>query len=493
MRACVWQALAVAFLLAGDAPAQQILTEGFEARGPFFKPGSADAVFKVEKHGADEETKHGGQRSEHIRLKVEKGKFVHYVYDLPPAPINEELSVSLWVKSNRPGVSVVCRAVLPRERDPDNPGRNLTLLLRCEPYLTTGWKAVILQDPRKKLREQQALAGLRLKRGVDTAGAYLDQIIVNCLDGTGTMDVWLDDLEAGPVMPAARSPRDVVGTPAVKPGPAAPPRRSSEAVLSGKRLLVDGKPFWMRLFRWNGIPAKIVNESNCNAVLLDESATDEQIADAVRNGLRLVPSLSPAPSTKALVERQARFPDVLGWSLGSNLDASQSTEMFSWAKRLQGGDTQRLLLADVWDGYRGYARSLDGGLIGTHRWPLFTSLELSRYREWLAQRRDLIQASYTWAWVQTHSPEWMMRLCHPEAGKAALKEPTGPTPEQVRLLAYASIAAGCRGLGFWSDRFLADAYQGRDRLLGLALLNQELKLLEKLLLEATGDPEWVET
>ena len=53
-------------------------------------------------------------------------------------------------------------------------------------------------------------------------------------------------------------------------------------------------------------------------------------------------------------------------------------------------------------------------------------------------------------------------------------EPIGPQPEQIRLLTYLALAAGCKGLGFWSDRFLADSHQGRDRLLALALLNQEL-------------------
>ena len=63
-------------------------------------------------------------------------------------------------------------------------------------------------------------------------------------------------------------------------------------------------------------------------------------------------------------------------------------------------------------------------------------------------------------------------------------EPIGPQPEQIRLLTYTALGAGCRGLGFWSDRFLADSHTGRDRLLQLALLNQELQMLEPLLVTA---------
>src|SRR5262249_29988998 len=73
-------------------------------------------------------------------------------------------------------------------------------------------------------------------------------------------------------------------------------------------------------------------------------------------------------------------------------------------------------------------------------------------------------------------------------------EPVGPLPEQIRLLTYTALGVGCRGLGFWSDRFLADTHQGRDRLLGVALLNQELEMLEPLLLNvAESEPRWIPT
>src|SRR5205807_1310571 len=75
---------------------------------------------------------------------------------------------------------------------------------------------------------------------------------------------------------------------------------------------------------------------------------------------------------------------------------------------------------------------------------------------------------------------------------STFEDPIGPQPEQIRLLTYIALAAGCRGLGFWSDQFLSDSHQGRDRLLALALLNQELRLLEPLLATA-GSPTWIDT
>src|SRR5204863_4192083 len=107
-----------------------------------------------------------------------------------------------------------------------------------------------------------------------------------------------------------------------------------------------------------------------------------------------------------------------------------------------------------------------------------------------------------WTWVQTHLPDWFTTLVYDRKSDAGgnpmtagdYTEPIGPQPEQIRLLTYTALAAGCRGIGFWSDRFLADSHQGRDRLLSLALLNQEIHMLERVLVEAKPDKmRWIDT
>ncbi len=132
-------------------------------------------------------------------------------------------------------------------------------------------------------------------------------------------------------------------------------------------------------------------------------------------------------------------------------------------------------------------------MVGTHRWPLFTSLDLGAYRDWLAMRRRLSTDGYFWTWVQTHLPGWFVRHALEHDGKGELNTPAGPHPEQVRLLTYCALAAGYRGVAYWADGSLADSQQGRDRLLALALLNQELKMLEPILTRVTQPPDWVPT
>ena len=133
-------------------------------------------------------------------------------------------------------------------------------------------------------------------------------------------------------------------------------------------------------------------------------------------------------------------------------------------------------------------------MVGAHRDPLMTSLELDRYARWLNQRKILGSGSkFNWTWIQTHMPEWQVRLLYDRPIADDFPEPIGPQPEQIRLLTYIAIANGCKGLGFWTDRFLADSRQGRDRLLQMALLNQEIEMLEPLLMDTTGEIRWIQS
>jgi hypothetical protein len=501
----------LAFLLAGNVRGQQILQYGFEARGPVWAQGNWDAPYKELAHRLTDETAHGGQRCEHIRVEAEKGTHIHYTYDLGRAPITDELHVSLWVKSNRPNIQLLCRVVLPRERDPNNVGQPMRLMLRCEPYQSTRWKLLALRQPVKRLREQQQLLRHQFGRDVVVADAYIDRLVLNVYDGPGLTDVYVDDLEVGPVYdtPAPAPTAGGAGRPAVPVTPAVN-RRAGVVKLTGSRLEVGGQPFFVRGIRHTGTPLKTLRDAGFNTVWLDESTPQAVVEDAVNLGFWLVPTLRPPTPLRTAggpVEAQlASNPEfgrvvagflkddaVLCWDLGANLGAERYPEVSRVARAFQAADPMRPVAADVWDGFQSYSRSLDSLMLGVHRWPLMTSLELPAYRDWLEQRRRLAgPGAFCWTWVQTHLPDWFLQAGYDgDAGKG----PLGPQAEQVRLLAYTAVGCGYRGLAFWSDRFLADSHTGRDRLLALALLNQELQMLEPLLVKAnhTREPVWIDT
>src|SRR5262249_22830237 len=156
-------------------------------------------------------------------------------------------------------------------------------------------------------------------------------------------------------------------------------------------------------------------------------------------------------SPQALQQEINRFLQagpILFWDIGGGLTEEQSNLISTASRLVRINDPQRPVGADAWDGLRAYSRTLD--LVGAHRWPLMTGLELPQYRDWLNQRRLLSRSgAFYWTWVQTHLPDWYTALVYDQPATIGFSEPIGPQPEQIRLLTYSAIAAGCRGLGYW--------------------------------------------
>jgi hypothetical protein len=499
--------LALSGLSTGNAQGQQIHRYPFETRDPAFVRGTADAHFNELVHEITNVTAHGGQASEHLQFVSEQGNNIYYYYPTPRAPLGDELSLTLWVKGSRPGAQLLARLVLPKERNPANLDEPLTTLLRGDAYQKVSrWEQLELRRPVTAAQRQRQVLRDQLKREVDFTDAYIDRIVLNAYSGPGMTELWLDDLEIGPV--AASSPfktaaREKAATPGASPAPAPKPSNRSPALveLIHDQLRVNGKPYFPRGVRYTDTSLAALRRAGFTSLWLEESASPALLDEAVQLGFWIVPMLHAAdngatpPSPERLRDEMNRFLDkdaVLAWHIGDLLTVERAPAVAEAAREVRAIDPNRPIGADIWDGQRNYARSID--LEGMHRWPLFTSLELTSYRDWLTQRRNLGRSSaFTWTWVQTHLPEWYSTLVYERPTAAGYDEPIGPQPEQVRLLTYVALAAGCRGLGFWSDRFLADSHQGRDRLLETALLNLELKMLEPILVTSIGDPTWIDT
>ncbi len=551
---CITAALLAAFSL----QAQQTHRNGFETREPAWVRQNADAPFRELAHAMTDATAHTGQFCEHIHVQAEQGSFVYYAYPVGKALLSDELTASVWVKANRPGVQLAARLVLPKERNPRNLDEPLTTLLRGDTYRQVSrWERLELRRPVKLAKEQQQLLRAELKRDVDFTDAYLDRLLLNVYGGPGVTETWVDDLEVGPVAenpPVAATSRPAPSPPTPLPpgarganptplppgarganttplppgarganttplpsgakgvpsSPLAPGGRgvggeggASRAALvemSQDQLLVNGRRFFIRGIRHSDTPMSVLREAGFNTLWFDHGVAPDRLDEAVNLGFWLVPTLPVnredrlVSSNEAIGQAVNKFLDrdaVLFWYLGGGLSREDAPAVQRTAQLIRSADPQRPIGVNVWDGFRPYTRTLD--LVGTHRWPLMTGLELAQYRDWLNQRRLLGRPdAYLWTWVQTHLPDWYTALVHDRPGSAGFDEPIGPQPEQIRLLTYIALSAGAKGLGFWSDRFLADSHQGRDRLLTLALLNLELRMLEPLLVTA-GSPEWIDT
>jgi hypothetical protein len=494
--------------------AQQVFRENFE-REPAWIKGTADVEFRENVHRITEDTAHTGQHSEQIQVEAQPGSFIHYYLDIGRAPVTDELNVSVWVKANRPGVQFLARFVLPQERSPNNPEEPLSVVVRGDAYQLAGrWQRLEMRRPVKLLKDQQQLLRAGLNRDILLADAYVDRVILNVYGGLGLTDVWIDDLEAGPVLETA-SPKPA-GRPTAQQASPETPRRAAVVQHNRDQLLVNGEKFFFRGVRYRpDTPMRVLRDAGFNTIWIDESTDSAVIDEAANLRLWVVPILSSAlkdqqlTSNDALTRSLSRFLDrdeVLFFDVGGGLKADLAPAVALTAQRLRAVDS-RPLAADVWDGFLFYSSKVQ--LLGVHRWPLMTGLELTKYRDWLYQRRQLAEpGTFFWTWVQTHTPEWYADVAGdalrvpPEEEVIPTSSPSprpasrtttlaGPQPEQIRLLTYTALAAGCRGLGFWTDRFSAEP-QDRDRLLTLALLNQELEMLKPLLVNAEA-PTWIET
>lgn len=512
MRAHIPAILAI-LAACSTAHGQGLHREGFDGAEPLWTRGPANVSFNEESHMLTQQFAHSLPNSEYIRIKAEPAgqinPYVYYTYATPQAPVNDDLTLNVWVRANRPGVQLLARLVLPRERNPNNLNEPLTALLRGESYSVGGgfWQPLELRKPVKQLKDEQQRLRAELKRDVNIDGAYIDRVILNVCAGPGLTEVWADDVTVGPVVEP--KPVQSAGPPAGQNvalsnagTPSSPPaiaRRGGAMAVEFNReqLRVGGKNVLFRGIRHTDTPLKALHDAGLNALFVT-GAIDPALADeASREGMWLVPTLAIDPNDPEAAGREAAKSaledNVLFWYLGGDRRASDAPAIRKAALAVRSADPQRAIAADAWDGMWTFSRHVD--LLSAHRFPLMTSLELPQYRDWLNQRRLLARnGTFFWTWVQTHLQDWFVNAVLPEAADAnKFDEPIGPQAEQIRLLTYLALSAGCRGLGFWSDRYLTDNHQGRDRLLAIALLNQELAMLEPLFLGTVDSPLWIDT
>src|SRR5262249_41370687 len=157
----------------GLATGQQVHRNGFEGRDTAWAKGPSDATFRETDHRLTDETAHTGQRSEFIRVEAEGGTYIHYIYDVGRAPLSDELGMSLWLKASRPGIQLMARLVLPRERHPERPDEPLTALVRGDIYQQSErWQRLEIRRPSRLAKDQQQLLRATFNRDIDLTDAY---------------------------------------------------------------------------------------------------------------------------------------------------------------------------------------------------------------------------------------------------------------------------------------------------------------------------------
>lgn len=435
-----------------------------------------------------------GAGSEYFLLEAGRaGGSAVVEFAIPTTRVIEDFTLTLSVRSNRTGIALGLRVVLPRERDPST-GEPLSLVIPGDAYSTPNkWQVLKATTLERQVRERIVLLRARLNNpNLDLGDMCVDRVLLTADLNPGATEIIVDELKCGPMV----APRGDVQAAGDVAATATEVKPIAEMQLD--RLVVEGKPWFPRLAAWHDEPLETLRDAGFNVVWIPAEAEPAVLRQLQELGLwaAATPPQATGEDGRPLKARDAGmvpFPEstapILFWNLGTRVSPSAKVDVQNWIDQVRSADRQlkRPIMIDVGGLEKVYSRLAP--MLGTSRHVVHTTFSFKDYRNWLAQRRKLARAgAFHWTWVQTEAAP-----AHTDWRSAGMHAPVVVEPEQIRLQTYAAIAAGCRGIGFWKTNPLPSATAGGDeeevpgdqeRRLILTQLNMELDLIGPSL--ATG-------
>ncbi|MEX0866240.1 MAG: hypothetical protein WD030_02710 [Pirellulales bacterium] len=418
---------------------------------------------------------HSGGVCEHLHLRQGGGTRFYVGQPIGQAPIIAETEARLWVRSDRSGLQMLLRVVLPRSVDPDS-GEALVTYIGGTLYNETGrWQQLVVKDVPQALERQLRVLRAQYGSQVDGREAYADLVVINGYGGPGDTNLWIDELEVFGILHGAMRgeaneslvAQVLFDEPAVAAGDP-PPAKAPEIKLNGTTLLYQGRPVFPRIVEHRGEPFTVLRELGFNAVRLRQTPTAAQLGEAAAAGMWLV---CPPPVVAPGQQIGAAYHPVLAWHLGEDLAQPQISGVQSSVERLREADgtVKRPVICQPDTELRTYSRLVD--VVVTGRNPLGTTQSLADYSTWLRERpRRARPGSTVWSLVATEPAA---------AADGTMALPASVPTGQIRRLALIALATGARGLFFEShSRLDAPDTATRRRSLQLRLLNDELRLIE---------------
>jgi hypothetical protein len=517
--ACGMCLSAPAVVLRGDDEPARAIRDSFETPTTAWEQEQTDATINLQAHDRSKRAAHDGRLSEHFQFTAGPGSSFFYSYGkgLPRVVVTDGLKLSLYVRANRPGVRVYARVILPADTDPDTKQPSFVLVPGTIYDNVDRWQRLELISMLPSIEHQARVIRATTRRPVSLEGAYLEQVVVNLYCGAGETEIFLDELNLGPIevaeptpptppaptVPAAEAPKGELPTPSGSPSPR-PPVKVENARNRLKRNGLD----W--LFTAIDAPGADVGELRRGGfdVLVDDiNADPDRLRDAVGRGFMLLPNLNvdgvPLDPEQALAAAAA-FPlrdSVAFWGLGDRLGRSDEPEdrkaeldrvraIISGFRKLP-RNFSHLTTAGVADQFGLYARApqfLD--IVGVRPNCWGSALKPLDTYSYLSQRRALtIHANpggLFCAWLPATAPPEVRLNVWGDDLPPAWGFPT-IQPEQLRLFTYLALAAGYRGIGYRGDADLTRPGNGRMLLIEMALLNEEIDLFETILAQGV-DP-----
>ncbi|MDP6059925.1 MAG: hypothetical protein QGH33_13585, partial [Pirellulaceae bacterium] len=150
------------------------ITESFESAEPSLRVIDQDCWYRLEEQARTSVQVHGGNASEYVRIAAGPGTRVIIGQRVPAARVIEELAPELWIRSDRAGLQMMARVVLPRTVDPRT-GRPIVAYVIGDIYQDVhSWRQLRIDGFSKRLADHVRILRQKHKRlRIDPQEAYV--------------------------------------------------------------------------------------------------------------------------------------------------------------------------------------------------------------------------------------------------------------------------------------------------------------------------------
>jgi hypothetical protein len=502
--------------------AKAAIRDGFEEPQPVWLREYADAAVNLIAHERSNRAAHGGRLSERFQFEAGGGKRFFVSYAPPHIPVSDDLNVVLYVRSNRAGVQIFLRVVLPADVDPETKTPSFILVPGPIFDQVDRWQRLEMSHLGPAIEQQVRVKRTEVHRPVSVEGAYIELVLVNLMAGPGDTEVFLDDLEISPVsadvLAAQRTAKDSgkkgsdgpladgagdAGDHRAQYAPLRLNRNFLERLTAGPQYI----PWFPTAIDAPGADVAKLRGSGFDILFDDVRADPARLLDALKRGFMFIPRLSQVAAkddTQLLLDEISGFPHrpaVACWYLGDRLGqqrqlAARETELARTRRALAAlrkleDNGSHLTLAGVEGDLRLFTRApvgLDMVAIKPRFWGSNVSL-LENYA-YLTQRRESVVGSNMgalfWAWLPAVAPSGVSRNIWGDDTPPESAWATPPVqPAQLRLMTYLALSAGYRGLIFEGDAALTRR-AGEALRIEMSFLNLEIDLFEDILASNDG-------
>lgn len=411
--------------------------------------------------------------AEALELRAGTGSQAFATYELQQqVPIITELTLRLQIKSDRPGLQLHARAVLPRSEKHAGPR---TVLLPGPKYTNVGeWQSLKMDDLNTLLEQYVRISRASTGEALDSREAFIDLIAVNVYGGRGQTQVALTipDVD-GAIVQRSQVEAELASATRL-PTPENHAVSASDGVLT-----IDGRPFAPRIIRPRGENWSFLKQLGFNTIWLATPPSAEQMATAEQLDLWLI---APVPRLRNYaVLNSHMYRRVVAWDLEYRRANSAGSQQLADQIRDACGTQGKPLLAHTTLAVNNRDATQASQFVNilVHERPtLGTTLPLAEYGQWFQERSSgCLTGSTHWAQFSTHVDSRIQDQIN--AFQAASEREThAHEPRQLWQAGVMALAHGARAICLADEtRLDGDDEQSQLRAAAAKKLNLQQRLL----------------